>query len=61
MSIIKAYKKQDKGLEEKFNVPLNKKMWYHEKVLNILQERLDNEIVKELEKIYLKAKEEIRL
>lgn len=55
--IIEAYKEQGDKVWENFNSPPDKRMWFYEEVLKILKERLDNEIVKEFEKVYSEAKE----
>jgi len=55
-SLIEAYKEQGDELWKKFNASLDKKLWFYEEILRILKEKLDNEIVKDFEKVYLKAK-----
>ena len=55
-SLIEAYKKQGNELWKKFNAPLDKKLWFNEEILRILKEKLDNEIIEDFEKVYLKAK-----
>lgn len=54
-SMIEAYKTQGEKLWDKFNAPLDKKIWFYGECLNILKERLDNPIVEELERVYLEA------
>ncbi|MDO8530126.1 MAG: HD domain-containing protein [bacterium] len=54
-SLMEAYKEQGESLWAKFNAPEDKKIWFYSEVLKILQERLDNPIVKELERVYGEA------
>ncbi|MBU4332175.1 HD domain-containing protein [Patescibacteria group bacterium] len=56
-SLIREYQEQGEALWEKFNAPKEKKLWYYGEVLKILQERLDNLIVRELAQLYKKANE----
>ncbi len=56
MSMIEEYKEQGESMWKAFNAPQDKKLWFYGEVLAILKKRLDNKIVKELEKTYLKAK-----
>lgn len=61
LSMLDAYKKRGDSMWEDFNAPTDKKIWFYREVLNILKEKLDNEIVKELEEVYLRAEKEINL
>jgi (p)ppGpp synthase/HD superfamily hydrolase len=54
-SLIEAYGEHGEKLWEKFNAPIEKKLWFYEEVLNVLKSRLNNEIVRELQKIYKRA------
>lgn len=56
LSLIEDYKEQGDDLWSKFNAPNDKKMWFYEEILNILKDRLNNDIVKELDRIYSEAK-----
>lgn len=55
LSMIEAYEEEGEKLWKKFHAPLEKKLWYYGEVLNILKYRLDNRIVKRLEKTYRQA------
>jgi (p)ppGpp synthase/HD superfamily hydrolase len=55
-SMMEAYQERREKLWEKFNAPLEKKLWFYGEVLIILKKRLNNKIVKELEKTYKQAK-----
>ncbi len=54
-SMIEAFKEQGNKLWEKFNAPIDMKIWFYGQVLGILKERLKSEMVKELETSYIKA------
>ena len=56
ISLIEAYNKQGKKVFGNFNAPVEKKMDFYGKVLEILKRRLDNEIVEEFLQLYKKAK-----
>jgi len=56
LSLIEAYKEQGDDLWNKFNAPKDKQMWFYEEILNVLKDRLNNDIVKELDRIYSEAK-----
>ena len=49
-AMIDAHKKQGDSLWDKFNAPAERKIWFYEEVLKILQLRLDNDIVRDYEK-----------
>lgn len=55
-SMMQSHRKQGKKLWKKFNAPRDKKMWFYEKVLETLKERLNSDIVRELEKTWREAK-----
>jgi len=55
-SLIDDYKEVGEDLWKEFMAPPERELWFYESVLAILKERLDSEIVKELEKAYLEAK-----
>ncbi len=55
-SLVEEYKEKGDKIWEKFNAPKDKKIWYYEEVLKIAREKLDSEIVDELEALYDKAK-----
>lgn len=54
-SLTESYLEQGDNLWEKFNAPIDKKLWFYKEVLNVLKTRLNNEIVRELERTYKKA------
>jgi len=54
-SIMGAYKERGEKTFEKFNAPIEKRMWFYGEVFKILKERLDNKIIDELERVYSKA------
>ena len=56
LSLIEAYEEQGDDLWNKFNASKDKQMWFYEEILNVLKNRLNNDIVKELDKIYSEAK-----
>ncbi len=56
MAVEPAYKKYGKELWDRFNAPVEKKFWFYGEVLKILKQRLNNQIVKELGKIYKEAR-----
>ena len=55
ISLIEAYNKQGKKVFENFNAPIEKKIEFYGKVLEVLKGRLDNEIVEEFLQVYKKA------
>jgi (p)ppGpp synthase/HD superfamily hydrolase len=55
-SLIEAYGVHGEKIWEKFNAPAEKKLWFYREVLHVLRGRLNNEIVRELEKVYKRAK-----
>lgn len=55
MSLIDAFKEQGDKILKFFDSSLAEKNWFHEEVLKILQKRLKNPIVKELEKVHQEA------
>lgn len=59
-SIIKDYKDQGNRLWKVFNSTPKEALWFYNEVLNILKEKLDNEIVEKLEEVCLVAKKEIK-
>lgn len=54
-SMIKAYQEKGDKIWKKFNAPKDKKLWFYGEVVKILKGRLDNSIVRDLEKVYLEA------
>lgn len=56
-SMMEAHEEQGDKLWEKFNASKDKKLWFYGEVLRILKERLDNNIVQDLEKTYLEAED----
>lgn len=58
-TMIEGYEKFGETLWEQFNAPRDKQMWYYEKVLEILKQRLNNSIVQELEETFRKLEETI--
>lgn len=59
ISIQKGYKQYGEAMWEKFNAPKELRMWYYESVLAILKRRLKNDIVRELEMVFLETKKTI--
>lgn len=55
-SLVEEHKEKGDRIWEKFNAPKDKKLWYYEEILKIAREKLDSEIVNELETLYDKAK-----
>jgi len=55
ISLIEAYNKQGRKVFESFNAPIEKKMEFYGKVLEILQRKLDNKIVERFSSVYKKA------
>ncbi len=60
LSIQEAYKEQGEDLWKKFNAPKDKQAWFYGEVLNILRERLDNNIIDELERVYKETNQIIK-
>ena len=54
--MIEGYKEQGEKLWDKFNAPIEERLKFTEEVLAVLKNKLDNEIVKELEQTYFEAK-----
>ncbi len=48
-SMIMIYQEMGDRMWEDFNAPIEKQIWYYETILKILKEKLQNDIVKELE------------
>jgi len=59
ISIQREYKQYGEVMWEKFNAPKELRMWYYESVLAILKRRLKNDIVRELEMVFLETKKTI--
>ncbi|MCL5114017.1 MAG: HD domain-containing protein [Patescibacteria group bacterium] len=55
-SLIESYNQQGDIIWQKFNAPADKQLWFYGEVLTILKERLNSNIVQELEKDYIQAK-----
>ena len=55
-AMLAAYKNQDEELWKNFNAPKDKISWYYGEVLEIMKDKLRNEIVGELAEAYEKAK-----
>ncbi len=55
-STLIDYKREGEKFWDKFNASKQDRMDYHEQVLDIIKKRLDNNIVKELERVYLELK-----
>ncbi len=53
--MMEAFQKQGEPVWEKFNHTPEKKLWFFGEVLRILQKRLQNPIVQELDAVYQKA------
>lgn len=49
-AMIESHKKQGDSLWDKFNAPADRKIWFYEEILKILQRRLNNDIVRDYEK-----------
>jgi len=54
-SLLDSYKLSGKSILEKFNAPPDQLLWFYQSVFTILAERLDNDIVDELEKVLLRV------
>ncbi len=54
-SMMDLYKECGDNIWSLFNSPSDKKLWLYREVLSILKERLDSEIVAELENVYAQA------
>ena len=57
ISLIEGYNKQGRKVFEKFNAPIEKKMEFYGKVLEILQRKLDNKIVERFASVYKEARD----
>ena len=57
VSLIGAYNKQGRKVFENFNAPIEKKMEFYGKVLEILQRKLDNKIVERFASVYKEARD----
>jgi (p)ppGpp synthase/HD superfamily hydrolase len=55
-SLMFSYKKEGDKMWKHFNSSKEESLWFYKEVLNILKEKLDNKIVKELEKTYQETK-----
>jgi len=55
-SMMDTYKTQGEEVWKNFNAPKDKILWYYREVLGVMKDKLDNEIVKELEKVFAEAK-----
>ena len=55
ISLIETYNKQGRKVFENFNAPVEKKIEFYGKVLEILKRRLDNEIIEEFSRVYREA------
>lgn len=53
-SMTRTYQEQGEKMWQDFNAPLEKQIWYYESVLEILKEKLNNPIIKELEREFVK-------
>ena len=54
-SMMELYKECGDKIWSQFKSPSGKKLWLYREVLSIVKERLDSEIVAELENVYIKA------
>jgi predicted RNA-binding protein with PUA-like domain/5'-deoxynucleotidase YfbR-like HD superfamily hydrolase len=55
-SILDEYEQWGDDLWGQFRTPSDKKLWFFEEVLKVLQERLKNPIVQEFEALYVEAR-----
>jgi (p)ppGpp synthase/HD superfamily hydrolase len=53
-SMTKIYQEQGEKMWQDFNAPLEKQVWYYQAVTRILKEKLNNSIIKELEREFIK-------
>lgn len=56
MGIIEGYQVYGNDVWSFFNAPPDQQLWYYESIIAILQKRLQNPLVKELEILYLQLK-----
>jgi (p)ppGpp synthase/HD superfamily hydrolase len=49
-SMIESHQKQGDSMWDKFNAPADRRIWFYEEILKILQRRLHNDIVGDYEK-----------
>jgi (p)ppGpp synthase/HD superfamily hydrolase len=49
-AMIESHKRQGDSIWDKFNAPADRKIWFYEEILKILQRRLNNDIVRDYEK-----------
>ena len=49
-AMIESHEKQGDSMWDKFNAPADRKIWFYEEILKILQQRLTNDIVRDYEK-----------
>jgi len=60
-SMMMIYKEQGDAMWSDYNAPLEKQIWYYDAVLKILKEKLDSEIVGELEENFEEFKRTMNL
>ncbi len=58
-SMIRSYEKEGEAIWEKFNSPPDKKLWFYNEVLKILDSRLESPIVEEFRNTYEEAEKVI--
>ena len=49
-AMIESHRKHGDALWDKFNAPADKKIWFYEEILTVLQRRLNNDIVRDYER-----------
>jgi (p)ppGpp synthase/HD superfamily hydrolase len=49
-AMIESHSKQGDSMWDKFNAPADRKIWFYEEILKVLQRRLNNDIVRDYEK-----------
>ncbi len=56
ISNIDSYQEYGDEIWDKFNAPKDKKAWFVRQIINILHERLNNQIVEDLEEVYRRSR-----
>ncbi len=59
-SMLMIYEEQGDAMWTDFNAPVEKQVWYYGEVLRILKEKLENDIVRELEETFEEFKRVVK-
>lgn len=59
-SMIRIYQEQGGKMWQDFNAPLEKQIWYYQSVIEILKEKLNNPVIKELEREFIEFEKMFR-